>query len=87
MINPELRDLKSEWVFLAGATLGMKHLHIAVTHGDNTVTELWLTRMQAEMVARVVITGIAEERKEAHRGSKSKDLGTTGGSEASAQKG
>lgn len=33
---------------------GMKHLHIKQIHGDNTVTELWLTEKQAELVMEIV---------------------------------
>jgi hypothetical protein len=50
MTDPELRDIKAEWVTLPGAVPGMRHFHIADTHGDNTVTEMWLTERQAKFV-------------------------------------
>lgn len=55
LIDPEIRDLKVEWVTLAGAMNGMHHLHVAQTHGDNSVTELWLTEKQAHVVGQTAL--------------------------------
>lgn len=52
MIDPEIRDLKVEWVKLPGAMPGMRHLHIATTHGDNSVREFWLTEKQGQAVGQ-----------------------------------
>lgn len=52
-MNPELRDLKVEWVELPSSGSGDWFLHVAQTHGDGTVTKLWLTRMQANEIADV----------------------------------
>lgn len=49
--NPELRDLKCLWEEPAK---GHFLLHIADTYGDGTVTDLWLTRLQAKKVAEVI---------------------------------
>jgi hypothetical protein len=54
VIDPELRDIKVSWVSLPGAMVGMRHLHISQTHGNNTVTELWLTQKQVELVAKTI---------------------------------
>jgi hypothetical protein len=51
MIDPEIRDIKVQWVTLPGAMNGERHLYVAQTHGDNSVTELWLTEKQAQVAA------------------------------------
>lgn len=51
MIDPEIRDIKVEWVRLPGAMPGMHHLRITQRHGDNSVTEFLLTEKQAQVVA------------------------------------
>jgi hypothetical protein len=52
MMDTELRDLKVEWKDITG--FGDKLLHVARTGGDGSVKELWLTKRQAQEVARVV---------------------------------
>lgn len=53
-MDPELRDLKVEWKDVGGMGIGNPLLHVAQTGGDGSVKELWLTKRQAEEVARIV---------------------------------
>ena len=50
MIDSELRDMECKWTSLPGAMNGMRHLYIALTHGDGSVTKIWLTERQAAFV-------------------------------------
>ena len=54
MIDPELRDIKCEWLRLPGSPEWMRHLSIAVIHGDNSVTKLLLTEKQAIFVGDTI---------------------------------
>lgn len=47
-MNPELRDFKSNWVELPTRGSGNWFLHLWIKHGNDTVTEMWLTTIQAE---------------------------------------
>ena len=53
MIDPEMRDLNLSWKH-GGMGPQDDLLVIALTHGDNTVTTLYLTLRQAQAVAKFV---------------------------------